>query len=88
MYLQLSVCRQEGLPTHLKAVSAMKGSREKRGEVPPVKLKNGSKSSRGSKGKEKKQIRKHGGNSSSMGYKSHEHEEEEEEAAVVFLLIT
>ncbi|KAI3721502.1 hypothetical protein L2E82_32515 [Cichorium intybus] len=30
--------RSISLPTHLKAVSAMKGSREKRGEVPPVKL--------------------------------------------------
>ncbi|XP_024988155.1 uncharacterized protein LOC112522989 isoform X2 [Cynara cardunculus var. scolymus] len=103
--------------THLKPVSAMKGSREKRGAAPPVKLtvkwapdvydpiptsvshvvtnnkssrhskknsknkqKNASKSSssRGSKGKDKKQVRKRGGrSSSSMGYKLAEHEEEE-----------
>ncbi|KAJ9540612.1 hypothetical protein OSB04_027118 [Centaurea solstitialis] len=104
-------------PTHLKPVSAMKGSREKRGAAPLVKLtvkwapdvydpiptsvshvvtnnkssrhskknsknkqKNASKSSssRGSKGKDKKQVRKRGGrSSSSMGYKLAEHEEEE-----------
>ncbi|KAD5961759.1 hypothetical protein E3N88_13232 [Mikania micrantha] len=106
--------RSISMPTSLKPVSAMKGSREKHGVVPPVKLtvkwapevydpiptsvshvvtnnrsyakhskknsknkqKNGSKSSRGSKSKDKKQVvRKRGGNSSSgIGYKL-EHEE-------------
>ncbi|KAK1421112.1 hypothetical protein QVD17_23219 [Tagetes erecta] len=109
-----SVLRSMSLPTHLKPVSAMKGSREKRGAVPPVKLtvkwapdvydpiptsvshfvthgrssskhskknsknkqKHGSKSSRGSKSKDKKQVRKRGGNSSTgIGYKL-EHEEQ------------
>ncbi|KAL7614498.1 hypothetical protein Lser_V15G08501 [Lactuca serriola] len=119
--LDQSGFRSISLPTHLKAVSAMKGSREKRGVAPPVKLrvkwapdvydpiptsvshvvtsnrssrhsskknsrnkqKNGNKSSsRGSKGKEKKHVRKRGGNSSSTGYKLHEHEEEDDDGVV------
>nr|XP_043635233.1 uncharacterized protein LOC122606355 isoform X2 [Erigeron canadensis] len=96
----------QSLPNPMKPVSAMKGSREKRGAAPPNKLtvkwapdvydpipapslhtsinrphkqgkkkykikqKNGSKSSRGSKGKDKKQVHK------SMGFKLFEHKQE------------
>ncbi|XP_076890163.1 uncharacterized protein LOC143541152 [Bidens hawaiensis] len=108
-----SAFRSISLPARLKPVSAMKGSREKRGVAPPVELtvkwapdvydpistsvshvvtnnkssskhskrnsknkqKHGSKTSRGSKTKDKKQVRKRGGSSSSgTGYKV-EHEE-------------